>query len=735
MSSPFRRQQIVNAVLLGSALALIVLVFATRSKVTTSEEEARSNNLLQVYREDDVTRLRFERKDGSFTLGRDKTDDSGVNTWSLTEPVRESAEPFSVQKLLGTLEFSSALRRIKPEEVNRAAFGLDSPELVIHVDMADIKYRLRVGAEAASPKGARYLEVAGEGAPGKSIVLVSKSLVDELDLKLDAFRERYVMPYLSNLLDRLSIEDALGTRKLRHAEWRDGFRFDGMLGDARANRAAVDRMLAQFARTRANRFIDPGEAEKALRAGQTVKVTMTPAAKTSPVGVVEVGGTCPGSDEDVVALRSQPDRVAACVPKGVLSGLTIPADGLVDRTLFWIRPDEVEGFDLEQGDSRLSLDRKESGFIMRAPGEGAVDAEAGNARLEAILRAVGVIVEAPDRKQLGLDPPHGRVVMRGIATEGSKPAEETVTLSAATWDGRVYAERKHDGIVLELGREAARALVADSALVRSRTILDLPIADVARVEIDGTPSQIVVRGESGVLSLSSPPGFQIDAGLGLELCDAARRLSADRWVADKDDGSFGLEPPSLRARLSIRKDGRLEDHVLRLGRPTASGYYASMDGDPGVFVIPRRLHETLTTLVVDRSVLMMDPAVTTKVTLELPDRAVVLERRGEEFVEASAGEPLSADAIHKIVDTLSALRAEAAVDIGPARPEQGLERPILTVRIQREAGHAERPPATVFHVGAGDSWRGISIHYARAEGIPATYAVARSNVRALLDAL
>lgn len=730
-----RRQQILNAVLLGAALALVVLVLVTRERVTTSEEEARSGNLLQVYRESQVTRLEFERKEGAFTLVRSRMDDAGVGMWSLKEPMVEEAEPFAVQKIMGTLEFASALRRIKPEEVNRAAFGLDSPELVVHATMGEVKYRLRFGKEAASPAGARYLEIAGEGAPGKGIVLISKSLAGELDVKVDEFREKYVMPYLSTVLDHLVIEGAGGMRKLRRGAWKDGWRFDGMLGDARTNRAALDRVLVQFARTRADRFIDPGEAEKSLASGETVKVTMTPSSRKDAVGVVEIGGKCPGNDADVIALRRQPDRVAACVPSGVLAGLTTPADALVDRTLFWMRPDEVEGFEVKQGEDRLALDRKESGFVLRAPREGSVDAEAGNGRLEAVLHATGVVVPSPDRTLLGLDPPHGSVVVRSAASEESRMVEERVQLSAPTTDGKVYAERSHDGVILEIDREAARALVADAALVRSRTILDVAIADVARVEIDGAPRQVLARAESGMMTLETPPGFEADGALALELCDAMRRLTAERWVADKNDGSFGLEAPALRVKLSVRKDGKIVDHVVRLGRPAASGFYASMEDDPGVFVVARRLRETFTTLVLDRSLLMVDPSVTSRITFETADRTVVLQKRGEDFVQTGPGVPLSVDAVRKLTDTLAALRVEAAIGVGQPGPEQGLDHPVLTVRVEREPGHAAPSKATIWRVGAGDSWRGVSIHYARVDGTAATYALARSNVRALLDAL
>jgi hypothetical protein len=728
-----RSSQVVNAVLLGTALALVVLVVATRDKITTSEAEARSNNLLQAYDETDVARVRFERKEGSFTLVRTKMDDAGTGTWTITEPMREDAEPFSVQKILGTLELSSFVRRIKPEEVNRAAFGLDDPSLVIHVDMGKVRYRLRLGVEAASPKGARYLEIAGEEAPGKGVVLVSKSLVAELDLKLDEFRERYVMPYLSTVLSRLSLEGAGGTRKLRRAEWPDGFRFDGMLGEVRASRSVLNSVLVQFARTRAEHFLDPGEAEKALAGSETVTVTMTPLDPKRPVGIVEVGGKCPGSEGDVVALRRKPDRIAACVPRTVLSGFTTEADALVDRTLFWMRPDEVEGFEVKRGEARLALDRKENGFVMRAPEEGNVDAEAGNGRLEAILRATGPLVSAPDEK-LGLAEPFGRVAVKSAAADDSKIREEVVTFSVSGADGTVYAKRQQDGAVVELGREAARALVADGVLVRSRTLIDAPIADVARIEVDGALHQIVERSESGTFTIVAPAGFRADGTLALELSDALRSLTAERWVVGKDDGTFGLEAPVLFARLTLRKDGKLEDHILRLGKAVAAGYYAAEEGTSGVFVVPRRLHETLTTLVLDRSVMMMDPSVTAKLVLESGGRTVVLEKRGEDFVETDTGEPLSLDSIRRIVDTLSALRAEAAVDVGPPRPEQGFDRPTLTVRIDRDPGHAGLGQSVTFRVGSGDSFRNMSVQYVRVDGILATYAVARGSIRALLDA-
>ncbi len=57
---------------------------------------------------------------------------------------------------------------------------------------------------------------------------------------------------------------------------------------------------------------------------------------------------------------------------------------------------------------------------------------------------------------------------------------------------------------------------------------------------------------------------------------------------------------------------------------------------------------------------------------------------------------------------------------------------MLSVRVEPVAGDLQ--PWT-FRIGTGDSWQGISIHYARREGANASFVIAQSKVRSLIDAL
>jgi hypothetical protein len=463
---------------------------------------------------------------------------------------------------------------------------------------------------------------------------------------------------------------------------------------------------------------------------------MTPNNPKNPRGVVMVGGTCPGNDTEVVALRTAPDRVAACVPKSVLSGLTTPADTLIDRTLFWMRADEVEAFEVSRGEEKLAVERKGSGFLLRAPREGEVEGDAGSRRLDALLHATGTLVESPDRARLGLSPQAGRALVKSTAADDSRVVEEMVNLGTVQPGGKVYVERLHDGIVLELEREAARAVTPDASLLKSRSLLDIGLIDVTGVEVNGASKQVISRSSTNAFTYVTPAGFDVDGALALDLFDTLRTLSAERWVSEKDDGSFGLERAAVTARMRTesRDEGKAE-YVLRVGSPAGSGYYAKLDTNPGVFVLSRRNYETLTTLAFDRSVLLMDPSTTARVTLAAGDRKIVLDKLGDEFVEANPGDtPRSPEAIRRIVDALTTLRAEAALEFGAVRPEYGMDRPVLSVTIEREAGHQDKPERVVWRAGAGDSWRGMSVHYARVDGVNATYAVARSGIRAILDA-
>lgn len=726
------KRNLVNVGLVVVAAASTLVFIVTSGKVTTTEKEARQDSVLVAYREDDLTRIEIEHPGASeprLVLERTPPDDAGDTSWQLTAPTREDAEAFAVNKLMGALEYASVVRRIQPSEVDRHAFGLDSPRMLVRLTMGSIHYVLALGKPAASPEGSAYLEVSGEGVPEPGVCIVSASLVSELSLGAGQLRGRQVMPYLSSSLSKLRLEGEGGVRTLAKVKgiiWR----FDGMNGELRLAREPFDRVLLQFARTKADHFITATQARAAQSGAATVRITMTPAEPKQPKGVVVVGGACPGSPEDVVALRIEPSELAACVPGNVMPGLSTTAEELVDRALFALRADEIESLDVKRGERELALDRTGSGFLMRKPQRAPVELDAGNQRIAALLAARGALVTGRELT------PAGSVTLKSVGASDDAVLTESLTVGKPDKDGNVLVRRESDGALLELDRATARALAPDASLVRRRQLLEFSREDFRRVEVTvGGAKEIVSRNDHAELVLEAPRGFAIDPGLAADLVTSLGSLTAERWVADADDGSFGLAHPALELAVSFEGgDAGSERHRLIIGAPTSGGAFARLDDDPGVFVLPKNTVEQLETLVVDRGVFLLPPE-TTRVTLEHGKARVVLDKRGEVFVPEGDAGRLTPDRVEALVQALSALRAEAALRLGAPAPAEGLDRPELIVTISLGRANGGAPSRRVWRIGAGDSWRDLSVFYGRVDGTSATYVIARSKVRAVIDAL
>lgn len=723
------KRQAGNIALVLGAITLLVVVLVTRGRVTTSEKDARASNLLPAFRDDDISRLVLERGGQKLVLERGPAGDAGEPSWLIREPIEEEADPFAVDKLLGSLEFARVVRRIKPEEVNPESFGLRAPKWVLSLEMGKLRYELRLGSEAASPSGSHYLELVTRGTEGSGVVIVGRDLVKELDIDASALRGRQLMPYLSSELGGMLIRGTDGSERRFARLGESAWRFRGLHGDARVDREAFDGVVVQLARLKAEHFLAVPEAEAALGGkAPAVSLTLEPKDPAKPKARVEVGGSCPVSADDAAAVRREPTPLGACVPKSVIAGLDVSPASLVDKHTFWMRKDEVERLSIEGGGKKLELERKESGFVLRSPVKGDVDLETGDQRLESVLRAEGKLVESPDPKRLGLAPPWGRVTVTSSAATEQKVEEESLEVGARQSDGRRFARRVADGIVLELAPDAARAFEPDATLVRKKALLDYAAGDLTSLEIK-TPSlhQKLHRDATGVLVLDVPKGFTHDGGLASALIDELSRLTADRWVADSDDGSFGLAQPRARVALAFQTgDAASRQHTLLVGAPTSGGAFAALEGEPGVFVVPRRLVDALDTWLLDRSPFIVTPDRAERVTLGRDGKKIVLERRGDRF-EAAAGTTLAEARVAELAETLMTLRAEAALHLGAPKPGEGFDKPLLRVEID-----GKQPSS--FQIGAGDAWQGTSVHYARAAGLDATYVVAKSKIRVLLEA-
>ena len=716
-------------------IALLILVpilaiwlFLDRGSLTTREAEMRKRNLLQAFRRDQIEEIAFDRGTSSFRIVK-RIEDGDSMYYVVRDGKEELADQIAVDRLISMLEFAVPDRKVD-EGLDKSALGLDAPRLRMKVVMGRLSYELLIGGEAPSPKGAAYAELKGAG---EGAFVVPRDLVTQLFLSEDTYRSRTLLPYLSPDLERLHIDGPGGERHFVRGAW-GGWELDGD-PRIRADREMLDRVLFAFADIRAEAFLKDEEARGAL-AEDHVTITMVPREKARPKGVVKIGGECPGQPESVVVVREEPSRVAACAPKGVMRALTIPREHFEDRHLFSFRPDEIEEVVFTEGERKLELVRKGNGWQMRAPKEGEVEADAGNALARSIhgLEALRIVPDA-DPKALGLENPRLRANVRR-ATEGDDEAgvEEVVEIGAVRGNF-VYARRKVDGIVLELGRDAARALEPNLASLQSRTIVNVPLARVRRLKLTGAMEQVIERSASGTWTLTAPAGYDVDPAVAIDIAEALRTLKAERWVADHDDGSFGLQKPRAIYELEVEDEkGGSETIRIVVGEAAGGGYFAKREGQDGVFVLPRAVARKVESYAIDRAAFLIVPKEIRKVVVRAKGKSVTIVRSGERFV-AEGDASISPERATQIVEELGDFRIYGVVSLGAPRKEEGFDPPRLEIEIERQLAHELVPEKLKILVGAGDAHEGLLVHYARREGVDATFAMAQAQVRAILDAL
>jgi len=716
----------VDRALVLCALALALAVFFTRESITTNEVDARSENVLGVWRQDQLTALIFESPH-ALRLERQLSEETGQPEWSMSGPgyPRMLADAAAVDQLLGELRLGGWVRKLDLEATDPHALGLDAPRGVLLLDMGAIDYRLVLGKAAPAPSGGAYLAVSGAGS-AEVVGIVKQSLADAIQSDPREFLGRALVPYGKGDIVRLELSGAGGTRRLVRAGHR--FRFQGMLEGRLVDADALDPVFFHLARLTREGFLSPGEAEALLARGERVDIQLwAGTAKTPPLSL-SVGGRCQDKDK-VVALRRRPDPLAGCVPATVMAGLTLSADALVDRTAFGFGPDAVERVVTERGDRRWELVRNESGFALKSPVAAQVDLNRGNQRVEALVNAKGEIVANPDLAKLGLTPPLGQTTVTGLSSVTDLAVEESVALGQRDAAGRLPLLRRTDSVVLLLPPEAARAFEVDASLTRDLKLFNFADEDVFSLRVQTQSLEQTLVRANGDFRLETPSGFAFDASLLSDLLTSLRTLTADRWVSDTEEKSFGLVEPVAQVELTLRASGAQHGtQTLSIGQSIPGGAYAKLSTVPGVFVLSTQAVRAVSTPVLSRQAFALDLGTLEALDFATRERTVSLVHRGGSW----ASDTPSVDARHAehIADAFGGLRPEFAWHIGKPSAQEGFEAPTLTVRV-KAPGQAQ----TTITVGAPHTFLGLSGYFTRVTGVDATFALTEQSVRQLLDLL
>ena len=737
------------------AAALGVYAFVDLGKVTDIERAARVEKVFPAFRRQDITRIEIARRhvpgsaeawstpgeQETLVLERDSGADASGIDWRMVFPRKETAVVEVVFKLLNAIEEATRVRKVE----DSAPGGFDAPRATCVVTMGSVTYRFAIGAPAPVPDGAAYLRLDGEGT-----FVVKRDFVDALMLPADAYRDRDIVPYLSIGTAKLEVRSKSGDLTLERMNDTD-FRLADL--GVRASRVTIDKVWSAFAEMRAEAFLSEEEGARATK-DPAFTITMTPTDAAKPHGEIVVGGECPGMDTDVAVVRRSPlPVVAACVPKGILEGLSTRESALADQALFSTHPDEVAELKLQASPSgeAIELARSGEGWHERAPADHLLasdEADAASALVSAITRAKGL--NARRGAHVAMTPRFRASIVR--AEQHGLELVEVGTVDDAGSAPRWVAHRLVDDAVLDLPEEVAHLLEPHAIAVRARTLWVPPIENEPVLALStscaATAEELVHDDHGWAMRVRDGARVAADAAGAFDLAEAVARSKAALWVADEDDGSYGLSgTASCKLSASYGSNGGAavaRTIGLTLGAaahdPSATdepGVYARIDGDKAVFIVAASLRQMASRLLVDRSAFRVDEDSVASVTLSKPGSAMVKLSRGANGALAAASDGGGvADQAEKIASALDQLRADAVVHLGAAAANEGFDHPALEVHAtyaSADAGEAARAPAG-FVIGSKTNVDGQDMYFARVVGVDATYAIVDDKVGELLKA-
>jgi Domain of unknown function (DUF4340) len=713
-----RRQVLVNGLLLALALGTFAAVWATRLAPTTAELDARKDKLLPNYRRDDITRVRIS--DGQRQLELERSSESGEpGDFRIVKPWAERADVATVSQLLGSLDLASALR--PADGVSLAQAGTGAQALRIELEMAGKSLRLSLGGPAPAPAGARYAEVEAGGVT--KLFVVSQGLATELALPLDKFRETRLLDYGRSDFAKLAFERGVEKFELEQRA-HHAFFVQGKNASELCNGEATERILTALSRLSTETFVEPEQARAAL--GQNaLQLRLTLVDKAAAPVTLSFGSTCPKAPEQALVLRDQagsPSR-AGCIPAEVATALRVSEDDLRLAGPFAARADEVEELRVSQGAQKLELARKDSAFVLRAPSNGEVPLDAGNQRISAILGAKGERPANAVLSALNLDPPAGDVTIQIAGADEAAHRQERVLIGRVRHDGSVCLQRDADHVVLCVDAEAAKAFAPDATLLKGLSVLSFAPSELASFSVDAVGlKELVRRRDDGSYELEQPKGFLHDGALVADAVQTLGALQAARWVSATDSPNFGLAEPRLRVKVTLAAGGDARE--LSVGAPTEGGYFARVSPDPSVFVLARSAFSDLVAPLIDRALCPLSKAELAQIVLTNGKATQSLSQHDE----AWQGDGISPVRAAELAETLSALRADFTVHLGPPRADEGFATPSLTIALGGASGKKSR-----LLLGARASLNDSDIVYARLDGVDATFALSQRTVAQLRD--
>ncbi|HMP77043.1 MAG TPA: DUF4340 domain-containing protein [Kiritimatiellia bacterium] len=404
-------------------------------------------------------------------------------------------------------------------------------------------------------------------------------------------------------------------------------------------------------------------------------------------------------------LKEANDSAVFVASTNLLADLPISVDALRDRRVFLGFPGTVSRIDLRRREGLLTLARTELGsWRLQQPWSGrAAQTEVQNLLDQLFTaRAVDFVAESFDAASLyGLDEPAAQVAVTGDRQRG----DQVLLLGKVVERGtnQVYATLQGEGTVFTVSQSLLDALQVKAESLRDRRLLALPAHDIAHLRIEEDERTLLLSRAEG--------GWDIEIPLRIKANEARVQAAIAEWTGLRIEtfinpsgtnlATWGFDSPARRITFA-RRPPTAGTNVTRVVATDdeLTILVSSLPPSNGLATV-KWAHED-TVLLIRASaldalpastrhfrhpeVLAVDPGAVRSLTVSRGgvEESVLRDAADAVFRAAPPGVAVDADAVRRVLENLSSLRATAfvaaALDLAPYELDK--PRAQLTVGIQ-----------------------------------------------------
>lgn len=397
--------------------------------------------------------------------------------WALHQPVHWPANPYAVLMLLSKLQLLPTTPILHQEDWVKtqtplADYGLAEPRLFVSIWEGDTKQTFALGDVIAPGK---YLYVLS---PDKQhIFRTEKDLFDLSTMPLEHFQQQTLFDVSPFQIDGLRIRSEENNRVIILSKIENAWRFDAPI-QATANKALVEEALYQLLGLKVNCFLlnKEGDIARAHLHSPRMRITLL---GPNYRQTLRIGDSY---NEEAYEAKLDDNETVFTVPKGVVDQLLLAQEGLRNRQFFKFKLPVVESISIEQGGSKLTLQKLESGhWTCRSSGASPVQLDSDTVDAEVIqggllrlksLEATDFLSDTPselDLESFGLNAPQATLTLE--TPEGS----QSLILGAYTEDkAHLYAKTGDSPSVYQVPAATLGLFPLDPLYYHKRKLFELP---------------------------------------------------------------------------------------------------------------------------------------------------------------------------------------------------------------------------------------------------------------------